>query len=440
MVGILRIERLALLQRPDARDLRLAVQIQPHDGQLAHRVLRSRRDVHRHVHSLLCVVDDALRRHLHIQVSSPPDGLANPFQPLVDAVEIGHVAGFEIAGLDQHSLVHRARPHDCHLAQLIALPFVDPHEDVDAFHIARRFGAHFRERHAHPAALFVHRAQRVVQQFAETALGIGRTNRRSVDGFAQHALLQNLIALERHLRHRRQIARRTKHDRELLGRQLGHLGGDLFGEPLRRQEFLNPAGIAIDHRLGGREFGRRVECVLGAQHALNFLVRHAQFLEAHRIRGFHLGHLKARHEAFLVRSRLELVANRLEHSGGCQAIAGRLEFRLACQLPHLESGHCQYLLAGVIAVALHGERLYRPLGRRGRCRVFLGRGLPGRRAFGRRLRQPRPAQQEKYQAHLHTLYCGADTRVCRVDTRVDAFRAVTCKLQRKAKKRHHRGI
>src|ERR1035441_3498264 len=32
IIGILRIQRLACLQRPDARDLRLAVQIQPHDG------------------------------------------------------------------------------------------------------------------------------------------------------------------------------------------------------------------------------------------------------------------------------------------------------------------------------------------------------------------------------------------------------------------------
>src|ERR1039458_4140371 len=110
IIGILRIQRLACLQRPDARDLRLAVQIQPHDGQLAHRIFRAGLDVHRHVHGLLRIVDAALARHLRVQVSGAPHGLANLLQPLVHAFEIGHVAGLEIAGLDQHGAVYRARP------------------------------------------------------------------------------------------------------------------------------------------------------------------------------------------------------------------------------------------------------------------------------------------------------------------------------------------
>src|SRR5262249_47586486 len=176
---IIGIERLAFLHRPNAVDLRLAVEIEAHQRQLAHRVLRARIDVHHDVDRLLFVIDFAIAGDLGIEIPGAPHRGANAFDTLAYLVHIRHVASLEVARLEQRGGSDRRWAGDLDLAEIIADALIEGDENVDAFGLLRRLGANLGERDAQASPLLVDAAHRVIEDLAESAFGVRAADRDS---------------------------------------------------------------------------------------------------------------------------------------------------------------------------------------------------------------------------------------------------------------------
>ena len=229
-----------------------------------------------------------------------PHRQADALQALGHAVEIGDVAGLEVAGLQQHIRGERAGPFDRDLPQFVALPFVHRDRHVHSLDVLGRLRADLRERYAHPAAPLIQRPDGVVQHFAEPVLGVRRADGDARNGLSQYGLRNYVVALKRHLRHRGQVARRPEHDRKFSWRRHRHAPGNFFRHALRRQEFLDPLHVPFEHRLSRGHLGHGKQRVLGCQSGLEILLRDFQLFKNHRVDLLHLGHLKGGGIAFSV--------------------------------------------------------------------------------------------------------------------------------------------
>ena len=71
---------------------------------------------------------------------------------------------------------------------------------------------------------------------------------------------------------------------------------------LRRQEFLDPLGITVQHRFGGGQLFPRVQRVLRLQDRVSSSERNVQVLEIDRVDLFDLRDLKGRRDTLAVRA------------------------------------------------------------------------------------------------------------------------------------------
>ena len=363
LVGILGIERLAEFRSPHLLHRGLPLQVESHDGQLPHGELRTGVHGHRHVHGLFAVVDGVLARDLGIHIAGALDRFADPLQPLVDALHVGHIAGLEIAGLQQAFGRKRRLPVDRNFAELVALAFVHRDEHMHSLDVLHRLGPDRRECDAHPAANLIERPDGQPQHQAEIVLGVGGTDGRRGHRLAERFLVNHTVAFEGHLRHRGQYFLGLEHDGKVARVGRFHRAHNRLLDPVGRQVLLDPPGISLDHRLGGRQPLPREHRVPRGQCGGQVFGRNAQPLELYGIDLLDLGDLENAGKSVAVGVGGEPVLHVFEGARRHQAVARRVEIRLAGHLSCFQSGNGHNLLARVAQIAFHPEALDGPLGR-----------------------------------------------------------------------------